>query len=57
MSRKTYTICKHAGSPRQSPFLDMKNRTKARFIGAMRFIRSNEDTVKKDSLAKNKAVV
>ena len=31
---------------------DMKNRTKARFKGAMRFIRYNEDTLKKDSLAR-----
>ena len=31
---------------------DMKNRTKARFKGATRFIRYNEDTLKKDSLAR-----
>ena len=29
----------------------MKNRAKARFKGAMRFIRSNEDSLRKDSLA------
>ena len=30
----------------------MKNRAKARFKGAMRFIRSHEDSLRKDSLAK-----
>ena len=30
----------------------MNNRTKARFKGAMRFIKNNEDTLKKDSLAR-----
>ena len=30
----------------------MKNRTKTRFKGAMRFIKNNEDTLKKDSLAR-----
>ena len=31
---------------------DMKNRAKARFKGAMRFIRNNEDILRKESLAK-----
>ena len=31
---------------------DMNNRTKARFKGALRFIKNNEDTLKKDSLAR-----
>ncbi|KAK2171074.1 hypothetical protein NP493_1105g00000 [Ridgeia piscesae] len=43
---------KNAGSPRQGPLSDMKNRAKARFKGAMRFIRSNEDALRKESLAK-----
>ena len=41
----------HSRSPRQGMLFDMKNRTKARFKGAMRFIKNNEDTLKKDSLA------
>ena len=52
MSRETYTMWKNAGSPRQVPLSDMKNRAKARFKGAMRFIRSNEDALRKESLAK-----
>ena len=39
-------------SPRQGELFDMKNRAKARFKGAMRFIRSHEDSLRKDSLAK-----
>ena len=30
----------------------MNNRTKARFKGARRFMKNNEDTLKKDSLAR-----
>ena len=41
-----------SGSPRQGMLFDMKNRTKARFKRAMRFIKNNEDTLKKDSLAR-----
>ena len=52
MSRETYTMWKNAGSPRQGPLYDMKNRAKARFKGAMTFIRSNEDALRKESLAK-----
>ena len=43
---------KDSGSPRQGELFDMKNRAKARFKGAMRFIRSHEDSLRKDSLAK-----
>ena len=52
MSRETYTRWKNAGSPRQGPLSDMKNRAKARFKGAMRFIRSIEDALRKESLTK-----
>ena len=52
MSRETYTMWKNAGRLRQGPLSDMKNRAKARFKGAMRFIRSNEDALRKESLAK-----
>ena len=41
---------KNAGCPRQGPLSDMKNRAKARFKGAMRFIRNNEDALRKESL-------
>ena len=41
-----------SGSHRQGMLFDMKNRTKARFKRAMRFIKNNEDTLKKDSLAR-----
>ena len=56
MSRETYTMWKNAGSPRQGPLSDMKNRAKARFKDAMRFIRSNEDALRKESLAKKTVV-
>ena len=52
MSRETYTMWKNTSSPRQGPLSDMKNRAKTRFKGAMRFIRSNEDALRKESLAK-----
>ena len=37
---------------RQDMLFDMNNRTKARFKGALRFIKNNEDTLKKVSLAR-----
>ena len=40
------------GSPRQGMLFDMKNRAKARFKGAMKFIRNNEDILRKELLAK-----
>ena len=40
------------GSSRQDMLFDMKNRAKARFKGAMKFIRNNEDIRRKESLAK-----
>ena len=52
MSRETYALWKHEGSPRQGLLFEMKNRPKARFKGAMRFIRRNEDALRKESLAK-----
>ena len=52
MSRETYIMWKNAGSPKQGSLSDMKNRAKARFKGAMRFIRSNEGALRKESLAK-----
>ena len=54
MSRDLYFIWKDSGSPRQGELFNMKNRAKARFKGAMRFIRCNEDALRKDSLAKKK---
>ena len=52
MSRDLYFMWKDSGSPRQGELFNMKNRAKARFKGAMRFIRCNEDALRKDSLAK-----
>ena len=52
MSRETYTMWKNACCPRQGPLSDMKNRAKARLKDALRFIRSNEDALRKESLAK-----
>ena len=39
-------------SPRQGLLFEMKNRAKARFKGAMRFIRRNEDAFRNESFAK-----
>ena len=50
--RDAYFLWRDSGSPRQGMLFDMKNRTKARFKSAMRFIKNNEDTLKKDSLAR-----
>ena len=52
ISRDAYFLWRDSGSPRQGMLFDMKDRTKARFMGAMRFIKNNEDTLKKDSLAR-----
>ena len=52
MSHDVYFLWKDSGSPRQGELFDMKNRAQARFKGAMRFIRSHEDLLRKDSLAK-----
>ena len=52
ISRDAYFLWRDSGSPRQGMLFDMKNRTKARFKGAMRFIKNNKDTLKKDSLAR-----
>ena len=56
MSRDLYFMWKDSGSPMQGELFNMKNRAKARFKGAMRFIRCNEDALRKDSLAKKTAV-
>ena len=56
MSRDLYFMWKDSGSPRQGELFNMKNRAKARFKGTMRFIRCNEDALRKDSLAKKTAV-
>ena len=47
ISRDAYFLWRDSGSPRQGMLFDMKNRTKARFKGAMRFIKNNEDTRKR----------
>ena len=52
MSRDLYFMWKDSGSPRHGELFNMKNR----FKGAMRFIRCNEDALRKDSLAKKTAV-
>ena len=57
MSRDLYFMWKDSGSPRQGELFNMKNRAKARINGAMRFIRCNEDALRKDSLAKKKTAV
>ena len=51
-----YFMWKDSGSPRQGELFNMKNRAKARFKGAMKFIRCNKDARRKDSLAKKTAV-
>ena len=48
----TYILWKNCGSPRQGMLFDIKNRAKVRFKGAMRFIRNNENILRKESLAK-----
>ena len=57
MSRDLFFMWKDSGSPRQGELFNMKNRAKARFKGAMRFIRCNEDALRKDSLAKKNCCV
>ena len=52
ISRYAYFLWRDSGSPRQGMLFDMKNRTKTRFNGAMRFIKNIEDTRKKNSLAR-----
>ena len=51
ISRETYVLWTNEESPRQGLLFEMKNRAKARFKGAMRFIRRNEDAFRKESLA------
>ena len=46
MSQETYALWKNEGNPRQGLLFEMKNRAKARFI------RMNEDALRKESLAK-----
>ena len=57
MSRDLYFMWKDSGSPRQGELFNMKNRAKAPFKGTMRFIRCNEDALRKDSLAKKNCCV
>ena len=40
-----------SGSPRQEPICDYKNRTRARFKSAMRFIKKIEETLRREALA------
>ena len=52
MSRDVYFLGKDSGSPRQGELFDMKNRAKGKCKGAMGFIRSHDNLLRKDSLAK-----
>ena len=52
MSRETYAHWKNEGSPRHGLLFEMKNRAKSRFKGAKRFIRRNDDALRKESLVK-----
>ena len=52
MSHETYFVWKDSGGSRHGVLFDVKNRAKARFKSAMRFLKRNEDSLRKDSIAK-----
>ena len=51
-SRQSRSVWLNAGRPRQGPLHDLHLKTKARFKYALRFIKRNEETLRKESLAK-----
>ena len=50
-SRDTYFIWLENGKPRAGPIFHAKNSTKARFKGALRYIKRNEEALRNESLA------
>lgn len=51
-SREARNLWLRAGSPRSGPLLDNHLRIKAQFKRSLRFIKKNEDALRRDSLAK-----
>ena len=45
----------NAGKPRQEPVYDLRVKSKARFKYALRFIKNNENALRKEALAKKLA--
>ena len=52
VARQAFLTWRTAGSPRNGQLFLIKNRTRARFKSALRFIKRNEDRLRKDSVAK-----
>ena len=52
ISRETYHIWVDNGKPRQGPIHDIYLQSKRRFKYAIRFINKNENTLRRESLAK-----
>ncbi len=50
--RDTFLMWKDQGKPRQGPIFELKKRTQAMFKYALRFIKQNENSMRKDSLAR-----
>ena len=51
-AREVYLEWLSKGKPRQGQLFELKNKMRARFKGALRFIKSNEEALKRESLAK-----
>ena len=51
-SRSVFALWRDAGKPRQGYLFDLHKRAKARFKNARRFIKRNENALRRDSLAK-----
>ena len=54
-ARDAFSIWCEVGKPRQGPVFELRKRSNARFKYALRFIKSNEEVMRKDSLAKKLA--
>ena len=54
-SRETRGMWMNAGKPRQGPIFELQVKSKVRFKYALRFIRNNENMLRKEALAKKLA--
>ena len=52
VARDTFLMWQDQGKPRQGPIFELKKHTQARFKYAVRFIKQNENSMRKDSLAR-----
>ncbi len=51
VARDAFLLWKEQGKPRQGPIFEKKKRANAHFKYALRYIKNNEDSMRRDALA------